>query len=88
MVRAITQRAPTPAARRRRHKEETSRAFKMTASDIMRRAARLPVIAHATEFLAETLDWLHFWNWNNPDPENEASESFHYADHDHLSPHL
>lgn len=86
---AITGEAPAPEPiQRRRRTEDTGRVFRMTAQKIMRRAVTVPVIGHAAEFLADTLDWLHLWNWNTPDStSSEACEDFHYAEHNHLSPH-
>lgn len=80
--------APTPKQRRRRTDDTGRAAFKMAARNIMRRAVTVPLIGHAAEFLAETLDWLHFWNWNSPDIMSDFSDDFRHPDpNNDLSPH-
>jgi hypothetical protein len=61
---ALMPKAPAPEPEpqaRRKGDEDTGRAFRMTARQIMRRAARIPAEAYAkaTAYLTDTLDWLN-----------------------------
>jgi hypothetical protein len=95
VVKALTHhaRAPQPTQRRRRT-EETRGGFKLAAVKIMRRVVRS--IFHPDNFTwdapAELDDAqrLHFWQWNNQASMSQSyeSENFHYAEQNHLSPHL
>ena len=79
--------APEPEPRaRRKGDEDTGRAFRMTARQIMRRAARIPAEAYAkaTAYLADTLDWLNQWHHTADD----FTEDVQPAASDHLYPHL
>lgn len=76
---------PAPEMKRKR-REETGRAFRMTARKIMRRTVRLPAEAYAraTAYLADTLDWLNLWHHN----DEQFTEEIQSAASDHLYPHL
>jgi hypothetical protein len=79
--------APEPKTRaRRKGGEDTGRAFRMTATKIMRRASRVPadVYAKATAYLFDTLDWLNQWNHH----DDAFTEDVTPAPRDHLYPHL
>jgi hypothetical protein len=70
VIKAITRRAEgDPAPARRRRREETGRSFCRTAEAALRRIRRFPPEALAVPtFLADTLDWLTYW-------QNDASSS-------------
>jgi hypothetical protein len=83
---AITRQGqPAPEPNRKR-REETGRAFRMTARELVRRAVRMPAEAYAraTAYLADTLDWLNFWHHH----EEHSTEDVQPATNDHLYPHL
>ena len=85
LVKALTACAPKPAPRRRR-RDDTGRAFRMTARKIMRCAARLPPAAYAApEEAWGTLDRLNPWHH---DTTTELVESGPEAEPGHLSLHL
>jgi len=74
--------APKPKPRRKRTTDDTGRAFLKVARKLGRYVRRRPVI--------QTLG-LHepeLWQWNDPDAMYMASEEFHPAETNHLSPHL
>jgi hypothetical protein len=85
MVKAITDTHPAPhPIQRRRRREDTGRAFRMTARKIVRRAARIPAAATAAvAYLWDTLDWLNPWH-------HDASSTDELGDdcQNHLSLHL
>lgn len=85
---AVTEKPPEPqqTTRRRSRGETGSAAFKMAASNIMHRAARIPAEAYATAtaYLMDTLDWLNQWHHHDDD----QNEDFRAASNDHLYPHL
>ena len=70
----------------RKRREDTGRAFRMTARKLMRRVARIPaeVYTRATGYLAETLDWLNLWHHH----DEHFAEDVQPAVNDHLYPHL
>lgn len=76
---------PAPEVKRKR-REETGRAFRMTARKLMRRTIRLPrqAFARATAYLADTLDWLNLWHHH----DDIAEEIQPATTRDHLYPHL
>ena len=68
---ALTRRlAGAPAPVRRRRRGEAGRAF-AAAKAIVRRAVRLPAQAFAAaRFLADTLEWLNYWQ-DDPGSDSE-----------------
>lgn len=76
--------APAPEVKRKR-REETGRAFRMTARKLVRRAVRIPAEAYvrATAYLADTLDWLNQWHH-----QDDIAEDVQPAPSEHLYPHL
>lgn len=89
LAKALTPKAPAPEPEpraRRKGDEDTGRAFRMTARQIMRRAARIPAEAYAkaTAYLADTLDWLNQWHHTADD----FTEDVQPAPTDYLYPHL
>ena len=77
--------APQPVKKKRR-REDTGKAFRLTARKVMRRTARLPAEAYvaATGYLSDTLDWLNQWHHH----DSGKDEDFHAHQGDHLYPHL
>jgi hypothetical protein len=75
---------PAPEVKRKR-RDETTRAFRMTAGKLVRRAVRLPAKAYAkaTAYLADTLDWLNLWYDHDHIPQDVEP-----APTEHLYPHL
>jgi hypothetical protein len=67
--------APAPEVKRKR-REETGRAFQMTARKLVRRAVRIPAEAYvrATAYLADTFDWLNQWHH-----QDDIAEDVHPA---------
>ena len=75
---------PSPEPKRKR-REETGRAFRITARKLLHRVTRIPAEAYnrATAYLADTLDWLNQWH-----PYDEQfSEDEKRAANDDLYPH-
>jgi hypothetical protein len=74
-----------PQEVKRKRREETGRAFRMTARKLLRRVARLPVEAYAraTTYLADTLDWLNQWHHH----DDHLTEDANPAVNDDLYPH-
>jgi hypothetical protein len=75
---------PAPKVKRKR-REETGRAFRMTARKLLQRVARIPTetYARATAYLADTLDWLNQWHHH----DEHFSEDTKPAAKDDLYPH-
>jgi hypothetical protein len=75
---------PAPDVKRKR-RDETTRAFHMTARNLVRRTVRLPAKAYAkaTAYLADTLDWLNLWHHHDP-----LAQDVQPAPTEHLYPHL
>jgi hypothetical protein len=81
---------------KRKSREETGRAFRMTARKLMRRVARIPAEAYhrATAYLADTLDWLHHHDtldcmnpyWDNSG--DAIQDDFNQSEQNNLSLHL
>jgi len=82
---AVTRNRPAAPEMRRKRREETGRAFRMTARKLVRRVTRIPAEAYAraTAYLADTLDWLN--QWQNYD--DHFSEDAKPAANDDLYPH-
>jgi hypothetical protein len=82
---AITRNCPPAPEVRRKRREETGRAFRMTARKLLQRVTRIPAEAYAsaTAYLADTLDWLN--QWQNYD--DHSSEEATRAANDDLYPH-
>jgi hypothetical protein len=75
---------PAPEVKRKR-REETVQAFRMTARKLLRRVVRIPAEAYtrATAYLADTLDWLKQWHQH----DQHFSEDVKPAANDDLYPH-
>ncbi len=89
-MKALTQPAhePKPQSRtKRKGNGETGRAFRMTAGKITRRLSVRTLITHATDFVWNTLDWLHIWDGNHDDTF-EPYEDFPPPRHDDHHIHL
>jgi hypothetical protein len=83
-MKTLTGRAPVPEPkpRKKRTTDDTGGAFFRAARKFVGHIRRRPVI--------QTLG-LHepeLWQWNNADVMYQASEEFHCAETNHLSPHL
>jgi hypothetical protein len=70
---------------KRKRREETGRAFRMTARKLVCRVVRLPAEAYAraTTYLSDTLDWLNQWHYQDDVPEDVQP-----APQEQLYPHL
>jgi hypothetical protein len=77
---------PTPEVKRKR-REETVQAFRMTARKLLYRVVRIPSEAYtrATAYLADTLDWLNQWHQHD---EHLTEEDVKPAANDDLYPHV
>ena len=75
---------PVPKVKRKR-REETGRAFRITARKLLRRVERIPTEAYAraTAYMADTLDWLNQWHHH----DEHLTEDLKPAANDHLYPH-
>ena len=75
---------PAPEVKRKR-REETVQAFRMTARKLLHRMVRIPAEAYtrATAYLADTLDWLNQWHHH----DEHLTEDLKPAANDDLYPH-
>ena len=75
---------PAPEVKRKR-REETVQAFRMTARKVLHRMVRIPTEAYAraTAYLADTLDWLNQWHHL----DEHLTENVKSAANDDLYPH-
>ncbi len=69
---------------------ETQGLFALAAKKLFRREDRSAFVHHAFEYLTDTLDWLHLWNWNEPQNDfDDYDDTVHSsAYHDDYSLHL
>jgi len=72
---------------RRRRGGETIAAIRRVAKKLLRPIAHLP-ISRAGNFAEHTLVWLHLWEWNENQENNEIFEAHSESEQDHLFPHL
>jgi len=84
----LTRRTKPGLSQRRRRSEETGRAFRTAAGNVLRRVVQLPGIASAVAVRWDTLDWLNPWHGNDSAPDSEMDEGSRYTEQNHLSPRL
>jgi hypothetical protein len=79
-VRLMCEPKPPEQKRRRRRTEDTHPGFNVAVRKIFRRIVRMP---------AAGLHEPELWQWNDAARAYQVTEEeFHYAEHQHLSPHL